>query len=119
RGRGPPHRVGLEIAPDVLAATGDCPLIDPPAHEDGRVQPDPAAIAQAAALIERSRFPVIYAGGGVLAAGATAALQALAEQLSVPVGLSEDGRRAMADRHPLTRNALGGRAGFAPADLAP
>ena len=114
---GRPQPVGLEIAPDVLAATSDCTLIDRPAHEDGRMQPDPAAIEQAAALIEKSRFPVIYAGGGVLTAGATAALQALAEQLSVPVVLSENGRGAMSDRHPLTLNALAGRAVFAHADV--
>src|SRR5258707_1163557 len=78
---------------------------------------DPTAIEKAAALMATSRFPVIYAGGGVLAAGATAALQALAEQLSVPVVLSENGRGAMSDRHPLTLNSLGGRAVFAHADV--
>jgi acetolactate synthase-1/2/3 large subunit len=114
---GRPQPVGLEIAPDVLSATADVAPIDPPAHEDDRMRPDPAAIEQAAALIEKSRFPVIYAGGGVLAAGATAALQALAEQLSVPVVLSENGRGALSDRHPLALNALGGRAVFAHADV--
>src|SRR6266849_836428 len=115
---GRPQPVGLEIAPDVLSASADCTLIDPPAHEDGRMRPDPAAIEEAAALIATSRFPVIYAGGGVLAAGATAALQALAERLSAPVVLSENGRGALSDRHPLALNALGGRAVFAHADVA-
>jgi acetolactate synthase I/II/III large subunit len=115
---GRPQPVGLEIAPDVLAASGDVALIDPPADEDDRPRPDPAGIEQAAALIAQSRFPVIYAGGGVLAAGAAAALQALAEQLVIPVVLSENGRGAMSDRHPLTLNSLGGRAVFAHADVA-
>ncbi len=114
---GRPQPVGLEIAPDVLSASGDVALIDPPAHEDGRMRPDPAAIEEAAALMATSRFPVIYAGGGVLAAGATAALQALAERLSAPVVLSENGRGALSDRHPLALNALGGRAVFAHADV--
>ena len=114
---GRPQPVGLEIAPDVLAASGEVLLIDPPAHEDDRTRPDPTAIERAAALIAKSRFPVIYAGGGVLAADAAAALQALAEQLSVPVVLSENGRGAMSDRHPLTLNSLGGRAVFAHADV--
>jgi acetolactate synthase-1/2/3 large subunit len=113
---GRPQPVGLEIAPDILSASADCTLIDPPAHEDGRMRPDPAAIEKAAALIGKSRFPVIYAGGGVLAADAAAALQALAEQLSAPVVLSENGRGALSDRHPLALNALGGRAVFAHAD---
>src|SRR5580704_17682247 len=38
---GRPQPVGLEIAPDVLSATGDVTLIDPPAHEDHRMRPDP------------------------------------------------------------------------------
>jgi acetolactate synthase-1/2/3 large subunit len=114
---GRPQPVGLEIAPDVLSATGDVALIEPLAHEDDRMRPDPTAIEKATALMATSRFPVIYAGGGVLAAGATAALQALAEQLSVPVVLSENGRGAMSDRHPLILNSLGGRAVFAHADV--
>jgi acetolactate synthase-1/2/3 large subunit len=116
--RGRPQPVGIEIAPDVLSATGEVELIDPPARDEGRVRPDPAAIEKAAAVIGESRFPVIYAGGGVLAAGASAALQALAERLSAPVVLSENGRGAMSDRHALTLNALGGRAVFAHADVA-
>jgi acetolactate synthase-1/2/3 large subunit len=115
---GRPQPVGIEIAPDVLSASGEVDLVDPPAHEDGRLPPDPAAIEKAAAVIERSRFPVIYAGGGVLAAGASAALQAFAERISAPVVLSENGRGAMSDRHGLTLNALAGRAVFAHADLA-
>src|SRR5712671_2180181 len=92
---GRPQPVGLEIAPDVLSANGDVTLIDPPTDEDGRMRPDPAAIEKAAELLATSSFPVIYAGGGVLAAGATAALQALAERLSAPVVLSENGRGAV------------------------
>jgi acetolactate synthase-1/2/3 large subunit len=114
---GRPQPVGLEIAPDVLAASADVTLLDPPANEDERLRPDPTAIEAAAALIAKSRCPVIYAGGGVLAAGATAALQALAEQFSIPVVLSENGRGALSDRHPLTLNPLGGRAVFAHADV--
>jgi acetolactate synthase I/II/III large subunit len=115
---GRPQPVGLEIAPDVLAASGEVALIDPPAGEDVRMAPDPAAIDKAAALIAGARFPVIYAGGGVLAAGASAALAALAERIAAPVVLSENGRGALSDRHPLALNSLGGRAVFAHADVA-
>jgi acetolactate synthase I/II/III large subunit len=114
---GRPQPVGLEIAPDVLSASADCTLVDPPPDADEPMRPDPAAVERAAALIATSRFPAIYAGGGVLAAGATAALQALAERLSAPVVMSENGRGAISDRHPLALNALGGRAVFAHADV--
>ena len=66
---GRPQPVGLEIAHDVLAASADVSLIDPPPDEEARLRPDPALIEKAAALIADSRFPVIYSGGGVLAAG--------------------------------------------------
>ena len=115
--RGRPQPVGLEIAPDVLSTRADVTLIDPPAHEDGAMRPDPATIEKAAQLMAMSRFPVIYAGGGVLAARATAALQALAERLSAPVVTSENGRGALSDRHPLALNALAGRTVFAHADV--
>jgi acetolactate synthase-1/2/3 large subunit len=115
---GRPQPVGLEIAHDVLAATADVTLVDPPAGEEARLRPDPATIEKAAALIAGSRFPVIYAGGGVLAAGASAALARLAEHLRAPVVLSENGRGALSDRHPFMLNPLGGRAVFAHADVA-
>ncbi len=115
---GRPQPVGLEIAPDVLAASGEVELIDPPTSEEARLAPDPAAIEQAAALVAKGEFPVIYVGGGILAAGATVALQALAEQLGAPVVVSENGRGAISDRHPLALNSLGGRAVFGHADVA-
>src|SRR5260370_29954314 len=40
---GRPQPVGLEIAPDILSATADFPLIVPPAPEGHRVRPPPAA----------------------------------------------------------------------------
>jgi acetolactate synthase I/II/III large subunit len=59
---GRPQPVGIEIPHDVLAATADVTLVDPPAGEEARLRPDPATIEKAAALIAGSRFPVIYAG---------------------------------------------------------
>ena len=115
---GRPQPVGLEIAHDVLQAADDIELVQPDAHEDGRVRPDPAAIDKAAALLAKAKLPVIYVGGGVLAAHASAALQALAEKLQAPVVMSENGRGALSDRHPLALTALAGRGAFAHADVA-
>ena len=115
---GRPQPVGLEIAHDVLQAADDFELVQPDPHEDGRVRPDPAAIDKAAALLAKAKLPVIYVGGGVLAAHASAALQALAEKLQAPVVMSENGRGALSDRHPLALTALAGRGAFAHADVA-
>ncbi len=115
---GRPQPVGVEIAHDLLAATDDIDLVQPNPNEDGRVRPDAAAVEQAAALLAQAKLPVIYVGGGALAARASAALQALAEKLDAPVVMSENGRGALSDRHPLALNALSGRVVFAHADVA-
>ncbi len=112
---GRPRPVGLEIPQDVLSDSGEVELI-PPSGEDGRPRPAAAAIDAAAALLASARRPVIYAGGGILAAGASAALAALAERLNAPVVMSEHGRGAVSDRHPLALNTLAGRAVFPHAD---
>ena len=114
---GRPQPVGIEISHDLLATKGDYSIIDP-AQEDGRLQPQSVQVAAAAALLNSARFPVIYAGGGVLAGGASTQLTALAEKIDAPVVMSENGRGALSDRHRLALNAVGGRAVFAHADVA-
>lgn len=116
---GRPLPTGLEIPHDLLATTGEVDLIDPPAdeREAGRIPPNAAGIAAAAELLSGAEFPVLYVGGGVLAAGASAALADLAERLDAPVVMSENGRGALSDRHPLALNAVGGRAVFRQADV--
>ena len=115
---GRPQPVGVEISFDLLSAADDIDLIQPNPAEDGRVRPDATLIEQAAEMLAGARLPVIYAGGGVLAARASAALAALAEKLQAPVVLSENGRGALSDHHPLALTALAGRAVFAHADVA-
>lgn len=113
---GRPQPVGVEIPHDFLQGTADVSLATPDG-QDGRTKPQ-AAIDAAAALLDSAQFPVIYVGGGVQAAGATAELKALAEALDAPVVLGENGRGALSDRHSLTLNAVGGRAVFPHADVA-
>ncbi len=114
---GQPQPVGIEISHDVLSTEADIDLITPPDDEDGRLRPDPAEIDAAAALLAAARSPVIYVGGGVLAAQAGPALQDLAERLGAPVVMGENGRGALSDRHELALNALAGRAVFEHADV--
>jgi acetolactate synthase-1/2/3 large subunit len=113
---GRPQPVGIEISHDVLSASADIELIEP-TDDDGRTRPDPAKVEAAAELIVQSRMPVIYVGGGVLAARASAALAAFAAKLQAPVVMGENGRGALSDRHPLALNSLEGRAVFPHADL--
>ncbi len=106
---GRPAPVAVEIPQDVLAASAEVELIAPGPDADGRTKADDAAIRAAADLLQSAEFPMIYAGGGVLAARASKALVRLAERLGAPVIMSEQGRGAISDRHPLGFTTLEGR----------
>jgi len=59
------------------------------------------AIAAVAALLAGASRPVIVAGGGVRASGASAQLRALAEKLNIPVATSLNAKDQLAGDHPL------------------
>jgi len=62
--------------------------------------PDPAAIAAAAELLRAAERPVLYVGGGVLKAAASAALAELVELTGAPVVTTLMARGAFPDSHP-------------------
>ncbi|MEW5421965.1 thiamine pyrophosphate-binding protein [Amorphus sp. 3PC139-8] len=97
---GIPRPVCLEVPPDVLQATTDVKF-GRPSRPVTRVAPDPAQTARIAARLLSARLPVILAGRGATAAGGPAALQRLAERLDAIVVMSDGGRGALADSHPL------------------
>jgi acetolactate synthase-1/2/3 large subunit len=66
-----------------------------------RLEGDPAAIARAAELMLGAERPVLYVGGGVLKARASAALLELAERTGFPVVTTLMARGAFPDSHPL------------------
>jgi acetolactate synthase I/II/III large subunit len=112
---GRPRPVALELPPDVLQrAQGVC--LVPPATP--RRQPgDADNIRKAAKLLHKAERPVIYSGGGTLAAGAWDELADLAELLEAPVVMSLDGRGALSDRHDLAHTGVTGQALVGEADL--
>ncbi|MGH9057205.1 MAG: thiamine pyrophosphate-binding protein, partial [Acidimicrobiales bacterium] len=104
---GRPRPVALEIPPDVLAAKQEVSVVAEAAVPQRSV-PDEQEIERAAQLLAEARRPVICAGWGVQAAGATAQLRRLAEALGAPVVMSQHGRGSLDDRHPLALTSLGG-----------
>jgi acetolactate synthase-1/2/3 large subunit len=66
-----------------------------------------AELAAAITLIEGAARPVIVAGGGVRASGASAALVRLAELLNLPVATSLNGKDTIADTHPRSVGVVG------------
>jgi len=68
---------------------------------------DPAAAARIVDLLANARQPVIYAGGGVISAGASSELAALAEALDIPVAHSLNGKGCLHEEHPLLLGMTG------------
>jgi acetolactate synthase-1/2/3 large subunit len=63
--------------------------------------PDPADVRAAVALLLQARNPLIYAGEGVIYAGASGELKALAELANVPVITTLKAKGAFPENHPL------------------
>ena len=97
---GRPRPVAIEIPPDVLSQEGDVELLEP-----GVFPPpagDPADLERAAEALASAARPVIWAGGGVITSGASAALCELAELLQAPVITTGEGKGAISDAHYLS-----------------
>jgi acetolactate synthase-1/2/3 large subunit len=68
---------------------------------------DPAALAEAVALLAGAKKPVIIAGNGVRASGAMASLADLAQRIGAPVVTSSAGKGVFAEAHALAAGVIG------------
>lgn len=117
-GQGRARPVGLEIPHNYFQAeVAGQDEAAPPARPAEPPMLDEQAIAAAAALIGQARLPVLYVGGGVFPTGAHEAVRRVAERIGAPVVMSDNGRGALPDHHPLAMNSLAGRAVFQHADV--
>jgi acetolactate synthase I/II/III large subunit len=99
---GRPGPVLVDIPKDVLQAQTTFswpPQIDLPGYRP-TTRPHGKQIREAARLIAAARRPVLYVGGGVIRARATAALRELAELTGAPVVTTLMARGAFPDSHP-------------------
>jgi len=99
---GRPGPVLVDIAKDALQArtTFDWPeTIDLPGYRPV-TRPHSKQVREAARLILESKRPVLYVGGGVLRARASAELRMLAELTGIPVVTTLMARGAFPDSHP-------------------
>ncbi len=102
-GSGRPGPVLVDLPKDVLNATFewewpeqlDLPGYRPTVRGHGKM------VREAVSLISESRRPVVYAGGGIIRAGAHEELRQLAELLELPVVTTLMARGAFPDDHPL------------------
>jgi len=72
-----------------------------------RPAPDPREVDELAGRLRAAKAPLIIAGGGVIYAGAEAALERLAEGAQIPVAETQAGRGALPWDHPLALGAVG------------
>ncbi|KPC67104.1 acetolactate synthase large subunit [Streptomyces chattanoogensis] len=99
---GRPGPVLVDIAKDALQARTTFswpPHTDLPGYRPV-TKPHAKQIREAARLIVESKRPVLYVGGGVLKAGATAELKVLAELTGAPVTTTLMALGAFPDSHP-------------------
>jgi acetolactate synthase-1/2/3 large subunit len=96
---GRPGPILFSLPEDVLdlEVGDDRPDVSPTPPE----APDPATVRDVVDLLTRAERPLILAGGGVLRAGASLDLVALAEQLAVPVMAAWRRPDAFPNHHPL------------------
>ena len=78
-----------------------------------RVAPDPDSTSAAADAIASASAPLFVCGGGVLAAGAEAALLGLAEAIGAPVATTISGKGTIAETHELAVGVVGSNGGTA------
>jgi acetolactate synthase-1/2/3 large subunit len=97
----PTGPVFVEIPTDLLAAPADAALPDLDGSPPAPACPDPAALAEAARVLNGAARPVLVAGGGVLRSGAWEELCAVAERLDAPVLTTHMGKGAIPEDHPL------------------
>ncbi len=97
---GRPGPVMLEVPVDVAKQELSEPLDYQPVRAVS-TGGDPQAVRDAVKLLLAARRPMIWAGQGVLYAGASAELTAVAEYLAAPVMTTLLGKSAFNERHPL------------------
>ena len=98
----PPQRpIYLEVPTDLLGAEvgGEAEVGVLPARA-AALPLDDKHLERAAGLLERSRRPLVWAGGGAVQAGAGEAVAALAERLVAPVILTYSARGLLPPGHP-------------------
>ncbi len=103
--RGRPQACAVEIPIDQQYRTAEVELHGSPDVDQVPVV-DEEALAAAVELLDGSERPVIWAGGGVVAADASAELVTLATKLEAPVVTTIEGRGSIPEDH---RLALGPR----------
>ncbi|HEX2100540.1 MAG TPA: 3D-(3,5/4)-trihydroxycyclohexane-1,2-dione acylhydrolase (decyclizing) [Candidatus Synoicihabitans sp.] len=101
--------VTLALPEDVQAEAFEFPahFFAKRVYDIHRTTPPRDAIAAAAALLRRARRPFLVAGGGVHYSDAADALASFVDATGVPVGVTQAGKGALLESHPLGLGSVG------------
>ncbi|HKC25791.1 MAG TPA: biosynthetic-type acetolactate synthase large subunit [Thermoanaerobaculia bacterium] len=103
---GRPGPVLVDIPRDTLQAPA-LPSDDPREPSPRPPRPAPGELRRAADAISRSRRPVLYAGGGVIASDASEELRCLAHETRIPVTTTLMAKGVYPETDPLSLGMLG------------
>nr|WP_199330493.1 biosynthetic-type acetolactate synthase large subunit [Microcoleus sp. FACHB-68] len=108
---GRPGPVLVDVPKDVALEQFDYVPVEPgsvklPGYRP-TVKGNPRQINQAITLIRQSQRPLLYVGGGAIAAGAHEELQELAEYFNIPVTTTLMGKGSFDENHSLALGMLG------------
>ncbi|XGV86503.1 MAG: biosynthetic-type acetolactate synthase large subunit [Limnothrix sp. BL-A-16] len=108
---GRPGPVLIDVPKDVGLEEFDYVPVEPgsirPAGYKPTVKGNPRQITQAIELIRHSQRPLLYVGGGAIAAGAHAEIARLADHFRLPTTTTLMGKGAFDEHHPLALGMLG------------
>jgi acetolactate synthase I/II/III large subunit len=111
---GRPRPVALEMPLDVMALETEVALPEP-GQLPALTLPDPELIDKAAALLAGARKPLLFIGGGAIAAAEE--VSAIAEMLQAPVVSYTGGKGIVSDRHYLAQSGYAGHELWREADV--
>ncbi len=104
---GRPGPVLVDIPKNVQMETAEVAAWPEPGTPAPAPAPDAAALDRAALMLEAAERPLLYLGGGVVAAAAADAALALAERHAAPAVMTLMGLGAVPATHPLSLGMLG------------
>jgi len=104
---GRPGPVLVDIPMDIFSADLPVGSFTQIPAQMSRPALDPAMAERIAQALSEAKRPLLYAGGGVMSAHASAELQALAETLEIPIAHTLMGKGVMKEDHPLLLGMTG------------
>lgn len=101
--------VTLALCQDVQAEAYEYPLSFFAEHtwHQRRPRPDVDEVQAAVSILSRAKAPLIVAGGGAIYSAAHDELRAFAEKFGIPIAVTQAGKGAVADDHPLSLGGIG------------